>query len=142
MEASAEPIAFLTSRLPSHPRPSRHQRLLLRVLQLATICAHIAYQPSRASSSQRLKATTNASAKFRSRDPLIRCQETFTDASGRMRHPSLLERYGTAKSVGSWRSIQLLQSRDGESESVLEIRKTEELHSIRAESLHKTKLDS
>jgi hypothetical protein len=78
MEASTEPIAFLTSRLPSHPRPSRHQRLLLRVLQLATICAHIAYQPSRASSSQRLKATTNASAKFRFRDPLIRRQETFT----------------------------------------------------------------
>jgi hypothetical protein len=107
MEASAEPIALLTSRLPSHPRPSRHQRLLLRVLQLATICAHISYQRS----SQRLEAATNASAKFRFRDPLIRRQETFTGASERMRHPSLLERYGTAKSVGSWRAIQLLQSR-------------------------------
>jgi hypothetical protein len=31
---------------------------------------------------------------------------------------------------------------DGDSESVLEIRKIEELQSIRAESLHKTKLDS
>jgi hypothetical protein len=75
VEASAEPIAVLTSRLPSHPRPSRHQRLL-RVLQLATICAHISYQRS----SQRLEATTNASAKFRFRDPLIRRQETFTGA--------------------------------------------------------------
>jgi hypothetical protein len=61
-----------------------------------------------------------------------------------MRHPNLLELYGTAKSVGSWRAIPLLQSRaqDGDSESVLEIRKIEELQSIRAESLHKTKLDS